>query len=231
MARQRGYRAGTRVDPKALAEFRAGIRKRYTDEQILDQLRDCAKALGRSPTMREFRRHEEPRSIRRPSSSASVAGTGRSAKRGSFRGASRRRRSFCSASGCSVTVSGACRRRRTSTSTVGSFLQVTLLAHVRLSDERAARGRVRRSRGRERLDRAIDQGVAMSRQLGRLPKFADWSRARRGPRPADGVADLQDVRRPTRRLGHVPVPRAGAFARERRRRRSRRHGARLTLTL
>ena len=34
--------------------------------------------------------------------------------------------------------------------------------------------------GEERLDRAIDQGVAMSRQLGRLPKFADWSRARRG---------------------------------------------------
>ena len=40
------------------AEFRAGIRKRYTDEQILDQLRDCAKALGRSPTMREFERHD-----------------------------------------------------------------------------------------------------------------------------------------------------------------------------
>ena len=57
MARQRGYRAGTRVDPKALAEFRAGIRKRYTDEQILDQLRDCAKALGRSPPC-EFERHD-----------------------------------------------------------------------------------------------------------------------------------------------------------------------------
>ena len=34
--------------------------------------------------------------------------------------------------------------------------------------------------GEERLDRAIDQGVAMARRLGRLPKFADWSQARRG---------------------------------------------------
>ena len=33
--------------------------------------------------------------------------------------------------------------------------------------------------GEERLDRAIDQGVAMARRLGRLPKFADWSQARR----------------------------------------------------
>ena len=35
----------------------AGIRKRYTDEQILDQLRDCASARA-LPTMREFERHD-----------------------------------------------------------------------------------------------------------------------------------------------------------------------------
>ena len=58
MARKRGHRAVTHVDPQALAEFRAGIRKRYTDEQILDQLRACAEAIGRSPTMQDFSRHE-----------------------------------------------------------------------------------------------------------------------------------------------------------------------------
>ena len=43
-----------RIDPAALAEFQAGIRKRYSNEQILEQLRACAERLGRSPTMREF---------------------------------------------------------------------------------------------------------------------------------------------------------------------------------
>jgi hypothetical protein len=33
--------------------------------------------------------------------------------------------------------------------------------------------------GEERLERAIDQGVALARELGRLPKFADWREARR----------------------------------------------------
>jgi hypothetical protein len=33
--------------------------------------------------------------------------------------------------------------------------------------------------GEERLERAIEQGAALTRALGRLPKFADWARARR----------------------------------------------------
>ena len=28
--------------------------QRYTDEQLLEELRECAARLGRSPTMREF---------------------------------------------------------------------------------------------------------------------------------------------------------------------------------
>ena len=54
MGRRRAYRAISQVDPKALAEFQAGIRKRYSDEEILGQLKSCAARLGRSPTMREF---------------------------------------------------------------------------------------------------------------------------------------------------------------------------------
>jgi hypothetical protein len=33
--------------------------------------------------------------------------------------------------------------------------------------------------GEERLERAVDQGVALAERLGRLPKFADWAEARR----------------------------------------------------
>src|ERR687887_1668922 len=42
------------IDREALAAFQAGIRKRYSDEQILEELAASAKRLGRSPTMREF---------------------------------------------------------------------------------------------------------------------------------------------------------------------------------
>src|ERR1700692_2157374 len=48
------YRAVANIDRQALAEFQAGIRKRYTDEQIFAELKACAKRIGRSPTMREF---------------------------------------------------------------------------------------------------------------------------------------------------------------------------------
>ena len=55
MARtRRRHPALAGIDEAALAEFRAGIRRRYTDEQILEQLRASAQRLGRSPTMREF---------------------------------------------------------------------------------------------------------------------------------------------------------------------------------
>jgi HNH endonuclease len=33
--------------------------------------------------------------------------------------------------------------------------------------------------GEERLERAVEQGTALARRLGRLPKFADWAEARR----------------------------------------------------
>src|SRR6266571_1489168 len=48
------YRALVSIDSDALAAFQAGIRRRYTDEQILAELRASAERLGRSPTMREF---------------------------------------------------------------------------------------------------------------------------------------------------------------------------------
>src|SRR5919201_1225263 len=48
------YRALAGIDPKALASFQAGIRKRYSNEQILAELRESAERLKRSPTMREF---------------------------------------------------------------------------------------------------------------------------------------------------------------------------------
>src|SRR6266498_1612916 len=54
MPQKRRFRAVADIDQARLAEFQAGIRKRYSNDQILDELRASAERLGKSPTMREF---------------------------------------------------------------------------------------------------------------------------------------------------------------------------------
>ena len=54
MPRKRAYRALSKIDRERLAEFQSGIRRRYSDEQIIEQLAGCAKRLGRSPTIEEL---------------------------------------------------------------------------------------------------------------------------------------------------------------------------------
>src|SRR5256884_4129913 len=54
MRRKTVYRAIEGIDRTQLEQFQAGMRKRYSDEHILEELRACAERLGRSPTMREF---------------------------------------------------------------------------------------------------------------------------------------------------------------------------------
>src|SRR5438128_1486433 len=55
MARRRARKASRlQIDEAELAAFRAGLRRRYTDAEILGELRAAAERAGRSPTMREF---------------------------------------------------------------------------------------------------------------------------------------------------------------------------------
>src|SRR5437763_16546706 len=54
MRRKTVYSAIEGIDRSQLEAFQAGMRKRYSDEHILEELTACAKRLGRSPTMREF---------------------------------------------------------------------------------------------------------------------------------------------------------------------------------
>ena len=181
MARKRGYRAATRVDPKALAEFRAGIRKRYTDEQILDQLRDCAKALGRSPTMREFERNDG--TTVHPQTVIERFGSWNAAKRQAGL-VPRRFATKAELLQCLRLLGDQIGRVPTSKDIDehrGLVPSKSLYWHTfgSLTDALREAG-FDVPVGEERLDRAIDQGVAMARRLGRLPKFADWSQARRG---------------------------------------------------
>src|SRR5215831_1061273 len=73
------YRVVADIDPEALAAFRAGIRRRYSDEQILEALRASADRLGRSPTMKEFA--ADPEAGMHPQTVIEHFGTWNAAKR------------------------------------------------------------------------------------------------------------------------------------------------------
>jgi len=174
------YRAVTKIDPQALAEFQAGIRRRYTDEQILEALRASAERIGRSPTMKEFA--ADPQAGMHPQTVIEHFGTWNTAKRAAGlmprRFATREElvdqlRRLGEELGRTPTAHDIRARRGTMPST-------SLYWHTFGSLATALReAGFDVAVGEERLERAIGQGSELARRLGRLPKFGDWQAARR----------------------------------------------------
>ena len=180
MAQRRDYEAIRRIDPDALASFRERIRKRYSDDELLDELRASAERLGRSPTMREFA--GDPGTRVHPQTVIEHFGSWNRAKR--LAGLVPRRlatrdellgllRELGRELGRTPTVRDLEARRRTMPSksllwhTFGSFSAALREAGFDVPE------------GEERLERALDQGVTLAQRLGRLPRFAEWADARR----------------------------------------------------
>lgn len=181
MARPRSRkRASVRIDEAELAAFRAGLRRRYTDEEILDELRAAAGRLGRSPTMREFAKDPDARV--HPQTVIEHFGTWNAAKRAA--GLFPRRfltreellqqlRDLGEELGRVPTARDLAARRR-------SLPSASLYAHTFGSLGNALReAGFEVLQGEERLERAITQGATLARSLGHLPKMADWATARR----------------------------------------------------
>jgi hypothetical protein len=181
MARPRsGKRAPLSIDEAELAAFRAGMRRRYTNDEILDELRATAKRLGRSPTMREFA--QDPEARVHPQTVIEHFGTWNSAKRSA--GLFPRRfltreellaqlRALGEDLGRTPKTSDLAQRRR-------SLPSASLYAHTFGSLANALReAGFDMPMGEERLERAIEQGAALALELGRLPKMADWAAARK----------------------------------------------------
>jgi hypothetical protein len=174
------FRAVANIDPAALAEFRAGIRRRYSDEQILAALQASAARLGRSPTMKEFA--ADPGAGMHPQTVIEHFGTWNAAKRAA--GLMPRRfatrdelvtqlRRLGEELGRTPTAQDIRSRR-------GTMPSASLYWHTFGSLSTALREvGFDVAVGEERLERAISQGAALSRRLGRLPKFGDWPEARR----------------------------------------------------
>jgi hypothetical protein len=178
--REKTYRAIAAIDPDALASFQAGIRKRYSDEEILGELRDCAARIGRSPTMKEF--GADPESRVHPQTVIDHFGSWNAAKRAA--GLVPRRfatheellavlRALGHELGRTPTARDIDDRR-------GRMPSKSLYWHTFGSLTGALReAGFDVAVGDERLERAIGQGATLARRLGRLPRFADWADARR----------------------------------------------------
>jgi len=180
MPRKRPYRAITSIDPAELAAFQAEIRRRYSDEEILEQLRESAKRLGRSPTMKEFA--DDAATTVHPQTVIEHFGSWNKAKR--LAGLVPRRfatreellgllRELGERLGRVPTAKDVDANRGWMPSkslywhTFGSLTNALKEAGFDVPV------------GEERLERAIEQGAGMARRLGRLPKFNDWAAARR----------------------------------------------------
>ncbi len=168
------------IDQEALAQFRAGLRRRYTDDEILAELRASASRLGRSPTMREFA--ADPAATVHPQTVIEHFGTWNAAKRA----AGLRPRRYISRDellaqlrelgeelGRTPTVRDLEDRR-------ASMASKSLIWHTFGSLAAALKeAGFDVPVGEERLERAIADGAVLARELGRLPKMADWKDARK----------------------------------------------------
>jgi Homing endonuclease associated repeat len=168
------------ADDAELAEFVSGLRRRYSDHEILAELRACAERIGRSPTMREFTADRRTRV--HPQTVIEHFGSWNAAKRAAGlmprRFATRedlldRLRALGDELGRIPSGRDLRERRKTMPSkslywhTFGSFSNALREAGFDVP------------LGEERLDRAVEQGVRVARRLKRLPRFVDWADARR----------------------------------------------------
>ena len=168
------------IDEHALAEFRAGLRRRYTVEEILAELRASAARLGRSPTMREFA--TDPEANAHPQTVIEHFGTWNAAKRAA--GLTPRRfisreelvtqlRELGEELGRIPTARDLEERRGRMASksliwqTFGSLAAALREAGFDVPI------------GEERLERAVADGAVLARVLGHLPKMAEWKEARK----------------------------------------------------
>jgi hypothetical protein len=174
------YRALAGIDREALAAFQAGIRKRYSDEQILEELGASAKRLGRSPTMREFA--DDPETSVHPQTVIEHFGSWNDAKRKAGlvpRRFATREELLELLRGLGEEIGGIPTARDIEEHR-GRMPSKSLYWHTFGSLTNALReAGFDVPVGEEKLERALEQGLALARKLKRLPKFADWADARR----------------------------------------------------
>src|SRR5215217_3670216 len=180
MARKPAFRAVESIDPEALAVFQRRIRRRYSDEAILAELKACAGRLGRSPTMREFASDGKTRV--HPQTVIEHFGSWNEAKRKAGlvpRRFATREELLDLLRGLGEEL-GRIPTARDIEEHRGRMPSKSLYWHTFGSLANALReAGFDVPVGEEKLERALEQGMELARKLGRLPKFADWGEARK----------------------------------------------------
>ena len=168
------------IDPALLAEFQAGLRKRYSDPQILAEL--TASAAPARPLA------DDAGVRRRSADDSSSADRDRAFRlwNAAKREAGLVPRRFATRAELvrSLEQLGAELGRpptaRDLDARKGSVPSKSLYWHTFGSLTNALReAGFDVPVGEERIERAVEQGMTLARRLGRLPKFADWADARR----------------------------------------------------
>jgi hypothetical protein len=175
------YAAILDMDATELDDFRARLRRRYSREDLLQELRECAARLGASPTMREFA--EDPEATIHPQTVVDHFGSWNAAKREA--GLMPRRRATREELLDALRALGEELGRRPSTKDVEAARGrvpsrgVYVKAFGSMRDALRLAGFDTPTRD-ERMARSIDHGAAFLLRTGRLPSFRDWERIRGG---------------------------------------------------
>jgi hypothetical protein len=174
------YRVIEGIDRDRLAQFQAGMRKRYSDEYILKELQECAGRIGKSTTMREFEADAE--TTVHPQTVIEHFGSWNAAKRKA--GLVPRR--FASRDELLMLLRrlgeelGRIPTAKDIEARKGTMPSKSLYWHTFGSLNNALKeAGFDVAVGEERLERAIEQGVFLAVRIGRLPKFSDWAAARK----------------------------------------------------
>jgi hypothetical protein len=169
------------LDPSALARQGATDAKRYSDEQLLGQISECAERIGKSPTMSEFEADEA--TTAHPQTIIARFGSWNEAKRK----AGLRPRRFAT----DADLLAPLKTLGKSLGRVPTADDITASTDPNLPSVATYRGRfgsLSRALQQagfdvavtadEKLAAAVEQGVALTERLGHLPTMTEWAALR-----------------------------------------------------
>lgn len=167
------------MDPTELAAFRQRMRRRYSRDEILEELRKCALRLGASPTMREFA--QDPQATIHPQTVVDHFGSWNAAKREA--GLLPRRSASTAELAEALRQLGERLGRIPNAKDIelnrgllpGKAVYVKAFGSIR--DALIAAGFDAPSR-EDRIARSIEFGARVLLDTGRMPSFRDWERIR-----------------------------------------------------
>lgn len=175
------YAAILDMDSAELDAFRRRLRRRYSRDELMEELRECAERLGASPTMREFA--EDPETTIHPQTVVDHFGSWNAAKREA--GLMPRRRATRKELLEALRELGEEVGRRPTTKDMLNARGRVPSRGVYVKEFGSMREALRLAgfdvpTKDERLARSVEHGAAFFLRTNRLPSFRDWERIRGG---------------------------------------------------